>query len=239
MSADAHKTPENLDEWIDRIDVIYGLLEDMLAEDIDLDYSAESLEAFEYAIWASGLDEIEYFYDAAAAYVGHCLLLAAGGRWVWDSLLGRPEVWADSVLGLPPISPLDLVEAADGSCYETYLVWVAAVRNYKVMHPDWEPIRQRDPLMSTLDRFRPIADRPLPEDDSPWSGPVMRMGDDPVSGDSIILKPGRYGPYVTDGTTSAALRQHDDPWTLTSERAAQLLADRRASQSAPRPDDSD
>ena len=39
---------------------------------------------------------------------------------------------------------------------------------------------------------------------------------------------GRFGPYVTDGTTNASLRKGDEAETITVERAAELLADRRA-----------
>ena len=44
----------------------------------------------------------------------------------------------------------------------------------------------------------------------------------------MVIKDGRFGPYVTDGETNASLRKGDDVETLTDERAAELLADRRA-----------
>jgi DNA topoisomerase-1 len=44
----------------------------------------------------------------------------------------------------------------------------------------------------------------------------------------MVVKDGRFGPYVTDGTTNASLRQGDDVEDLTVERASELLADRRA-----------
>ena len=44
----------------------------------------------------------------------------------------------------------------------------------------------------------------------------------------MVVKDGRFGPYVTDGETNASLRRGDEPETLTVERAAELLADRRA-----------
>jgi DNA topoisomerase-1 len=44
----------------------------------------------------------------------------------------------------------------------------------------------------------------------------------------MVVKSGRFGPYVTDGETNASLRQGDDPEGLTVDRAAELLADRRA-----------
>ena len=57
---------------------------------------------------------------------------------------------------------------------------------------------------------------------------LRELGTDPVSGKPIELKAGRFGPYVTDGETNASLRKGDDPEALTTERAAELLADRRA-----------
>ncbi|MDQ1682015.1 MAG: topoisomerase [Frankiaceae bacterium] len=58
--------------------------------------------------------------------------------------------------------------------------------------------------------------------------PGKEVGTDPVSGKPVVLKAGRFGPYVTDGETNASLRKDDDEATLTIERAAELLADRRA-----------
>jgi len=49
-----------------------------------------------------------------------------------------------------------------------------------------------------------------------------------------VLREGRFGPYVTDGETNASLRRGDDVETLTDERAAELLADRRARGPAPK-----
>jgi DNA topoisomerase-1 len=43
-----------------------------------------------------------------------------------------------------------------------------------------------------------------------------------------VIKDGRFGPYVTDGETNASLRKGDEVLSITDERAAELLADRRA-----------
>jgi DNA topoisomerase-1 len=59
--------------------------------------------------------------------------------------------------------------------------------------------------------------------------PLREMGDDPETGKPMVVKNGRFGPYVTDGETNASLRKGDDVETLTVPRAAELLADRRAS----------
>jgi DNA topoisomerase-1 len=60
------------------------------------------------------------------------------------------------------------------------------------------------------------------------AGPLKEVGNDPMSGKPLVVKSGRFGPYVTDGETNASLRTGDDPETLTLERALELLAERRA-----------
>ena len=58
--------------------------------------------------------------------------------------------------------------------------------------------------------------------------PLRELGTDPATGKPMVIKDGRFGPYVTDGETNASLRKGDDVVSLTDERAAELLADRRA-----------
>jgi DNA topoisomerase-1 len=60
------------------------------------------------------------------------------------------------------------------------------------------------------------------------AAPLRELGTDPAGGKEIVLKEGRFGPYVTDGETNASLRKGDDPETVTLDRAVELLADRRA-----------
>jgi DNA topoisomerase-1 len=57
--------------------------------------------------------------------------------------------------------------------------------------------------------------------------PLRELGADPVTGAPILLKEGRFGPYVTDGTTNASLRVGDRVEEISTERAAELLAIRR------------
>jgi DNA topoisomerase I len=65
--------------------------------------------------------------------------------------------------------------------------------------------------------------------------PLRELGDDPTSGRPIVIKEGRWGPYVTDGETNASLRQGDSVESVTPQRAAELLAERRgAAPAAPR-----
>ncbi|NLT55083.1 MAG: type I DNA topoisomerase [Actinomycetales bacterium] len=65
------------------------------------------------------------------------------------------------------------------------------------------------------------------------AAPLRELGADPESGGTIQVKDGRFGPYVTDGTTNATLRKGDDAQTITLERAAELLAEKRAKGPAP------
>ncbi|TQK29213.1 type I DNA topoisomerase [Arthrobacter sp. SLBN-53] len=58
--------------------------------------------------------------------------------------------------------------------------------------------------------------------------PLRELGNDAASGKPMVIKDGRFGPYVTDGETNASLRRGDDVLSITDERASELLADRRA-----------
>ncbi len=58
--------------------------------------------------------------------------------------------------------------------------------------------------------------------------PLKELGEDPNSGKPLVVKDGRYGPYVTDGETNASLRGADTVEAITTERAIELLAERRA-----------
>jgi DNA topoisomerase-1 len=58
--------------------------------------------------------------------------------------------------------------------------------------------------------------------------PLKELGPDPETGKQLVVKDGRFGPYVTDGETNASLRRGDDPEDLTMVRALELLAERRA-----------
>jgi DNA topoisomerase-1 len=57
--------------------------------------------------------------------------------------------------------------------------------------------------------------------------PIKEMGEDPVAKAPIVLRDGRYGPYVSDGTTNASLPKGADVDALTLDDAIRLLAERR------------
>jgi DNA topoisomerase-1 len=58
--------------------------------------------------------------------------------------------------------------------------------------------------------------------------PLRELGEDPATGKPMVIKDGRFGPYVTDGETNASLRKGDEVASITVQRGAELLADRRA-----------
>ena len=87
----------------------------------------------------------------------------------------------------------------------------------------------------TLDEALALYAQPKQRGRSAATAPPLReVGTDPVGGKPMVIKDGRFGPYVTDGETNASLRKGDEVDTLTVERAAELLADRRARGPAPK-----
>jgi DNA topoisomerase-1 len=66
------------------------------------------------------------------------------------------------------------------------------------------------------------------------ASPLRELGEDPATGKPMVIKDGRFGPYVTDGETNASLRKGDEVASITVQRGAELLADRRAAAPAPR-----
>ncbi|MHB1065593.1 MAG: type I DNA topoisomerase [Georgenia sp.] len=65
--------------------------------------------------------------------------------------------------------------------------------------------------------------------------PLRELGTDPASGKPVVVKDGRFGPYVTDGETNATLRKDDDVESMTPERGYELLAEKRAKGPAKKP----
>jgi DNA topoisomerase-1 len=81
----------------------------------------------------------------------------------------------------------------------------------------------------TLDEALAKLAEPKPRGRRAAAPPLKELGDDPVSGKPIVLKEGRFGPYVTDGETNASLRAADSIESITPERAAELIQARRDS----------
>jgi DNA topoisomerase-1 len=67
------------------------------------------------------------------------------------------------------------------------------------------------------------------------SDPGRSLGADPTSGKSILIKAGRYGPYVTDGAVNATLPKAIVAEAVTLDEAVALLNAKRASGSSKKP----
>ncbi len=80
----------------------------------------------------------------------------------------------------------------------------------------------------TLEQALAIYAQPKQRGRAAASAPLKELGNDPVSGQPVVVKAGRFGEYVTDGEYNATLRKDDSVEAITIERAAELLAERRA-----------
>ncbi|ROZ98548.1 type I DNA topoisomerase [Gordonia sp. OPL2] len=80
----------------------------------------------------------------------------------------------------------------------------------------------------TLDEALKIYSEPKRRGRQAAAPPLRELGNDSVSEKPMVIKDGRFGPYVTDGETNASLRKGDEVASITRERAMELLADRRA-----------
>ncbi len=83
----------------------------------------------------------------------------------------------------------------------------------------------------TLDEAKALLAQPKPRGRAARSAaapPLKELGQDSTSGKPIVLREGRFGPYVTDGETNASLRKGDTIESITPQRAIELLAERRA-----------
>jgi DNA topoisomerase I len=100
---------------------------------------------------------------------------------------------------------------------------------------DSRSITSEDQLLTIgLDEALAIYAEPKQRGGRAAAGPLRELGQDPASGLPVVVKDGRFGPYVTDGEFNATLRKGDDVETVTLQRAAELLADKRASGPAPK-----
>jgi DNA topoisomerase-1 len=103
---------------------------------------------------------------------------------------------------------------------------------------DSRSLESEDQLFTlTLDQARELLAQPKQRGRAARAAaapPLRELGDDTASGKPIVLREGRFGPYVTDGETNASLRKGDVPESITLQRAIELLAERRASGPAPK-----
>ena len=60
------------------------------------------------------------------------------------------------------------------------------------------------------------------------SSELRKLGNHPDTGEELILKDGRYGPYIADGKVNASLKNDHDPEKITLDEAIVLINAKRA-----------
>jgi DNA topoisomerase-1 len=121
------------------------------------------------------------------------------------------------LVGLDPVSG-DEITAQNGR-YGPYLK----------KGTDSRSLTSEDELFSvTLDQALAIYAEPKSRGGRAATAPLRELGADPLTGKQVVIKDGRFGPYVTDGDHNATLRRDDVVETMSLERASELLADKRA-----------
>jgi len=86
----------------------------------------------------------------------------------------------------------------------------------------------------TLEEAEAIYAQPKGRGGRTAAGPLRELGPDPSNGKPMVIRDGRFGAYVTDGEVNATLRRTDSVEAMTVERAAELLAEKRAKGPAPK-----
>lgn len=94
---------------------------------------------------------------------------------------------------------------------------------------DSRSLQTEDQLFTiTLEEALEIYSQPKQRGRAAAKPPLKELGVDPVSEKPVVVKDGRFGPYVTDGETNATLRSGDSVEEITPERGFELLAEKRA-----------
>ncbi|MFJ2606874.1 type I DNA topoisomerase [Streptomyces sp. NPDC091279] len=94
---------------------------------------------------------------------------------------------------------------------------------------DSRSLQTEDQLFTiTLQEALEIYSQPKQRGRAAAKPPLKELGEDPVSGKPVVVKDGRFGPYVTDGETNATLRSGDSVEEITPERGFELLVEKRA-----------
>ena len=105
--------------------------------------------------------------------------------------------------------------------YGAYVTWGSEARS----------LAEEDQVMTvTLEEALALLAQPKARGRRAAAGPLRELGEDPVTHRPVVVRTGRFGPYVSDGESNATLRLGDTPETITLERAGELLAERRNSE---------
>ncbi len=86
----------------------------------------------------------------------------------------------------------------------------------------------------TLDEALALLAAPKPRGRAAAKPPLKDLGVDPLTDKPVVIKEGRFGPYVTDGESNASLRQGQTIELMTIEQASEMLSAKRAAGPAPK-----
>ena len=127
-------------------------------------------------------------------------------------LLTQPRL-----VGAHPTDAVDIT--AQNGRYGPYLKWGTETRS----------LETEDQIFSiSLDEAVVVLAAPKRRGRRAAAPPLKELGMDPNSDKPIVVKEGRWGPYVTDGETNQGMRSGDSVETISLERAVELLAEKRA-----------
>ncbi|MCP2326337.1 DNA topoisomerase-1 [Hamadaea flava] len=100
---------------------------------------------------------------------------------------------------------------------------------------DSRSLENEDQLFTvTLDQALALLAAPKTRGRRAAAPPLREMGNDPLTQKPLVIKDGRFGPYVTDGESNASLRRGQSPESLTLEQASEMLSEKRAKGPAPK-----
>ena len=99
---------------------------------------------------------------------------------------------------------------------------------YLKMGTEYRNLAHQELLFTvTLEEAVAVMNRPKTRRGGRAAPPLKELGKDPESGSEMVVKTGRYGPYLTDGSVNVSVRE-DAVAGLGVEEAARLLAAKRA-----------
>ncbi|MFL0456045.1 type I DNA topoisomerase [Brachybacterium paraconglomeratum] len=94
---------------------------------------------------------------------------------------------------------------------------------------DSRSLETEDQIFSiTLEEAEKIYAQPKTRGRAAAKPPLKELGTDPTSEKPIVIKDGRFGPYITDGTTNVSLRASEKVEEITEQVAIEKLAEKRA-----------
>ncbi|MFI7482824.1 type I DNA topoisomerase [Kocuria sp. M1R5S2] len=86
----------------------------------------------------------------------------------------------------------------------------------------------------TLDEALKIYAQPKQRGRGAAKPPLADLGTDQITERPMVIKDGRFGPYITDGETNVTVPRAESVEQITAARASQLLAEKRAQGPAPK-----